>query len=76
MSISTEKQITESTKLNRFEERMPSKYTNGLLTQEEHSFIKKLVEEGGDIGYMVDLLFCPLCNFHTSEYTSIQSRWG
>lgn len=76
MCISIDKSLLESTKLNRFEERMPSKYTNDTITQEDHSFIKKIVEEGDNIGNMVDLLFCPLHNFHTSEYTSIQSRWG
>lgn len=34
MCISIDKSLLESTKLNRFEERMPSKYTNDTITQE------------------------------------------
>lgn len=71
-----DRSILDSTKLNRFAEKLPNKHTNDLITQEEHSLIKKLVEEGGDIGNMVDFLFCPICNFHTSEYESIHNRWG
>lgn len=73
-----DKPLVESTKLNRFTEKMPSKYIDDAMTSEDHSFIKKIVEESGDMGlcYLADFLFCPLRNFHTSEYTSIQNKWG
>lgn len=67
----------ESTKLNRNAEKMPNANTNDMISDGEHTLIKKAVEESkSGLEYQIDMIFPPICNFHTSVYKSINNRWG
>ena len=69
----TNAESCEYTKVDRKAEIPTNCHTDDYIGENNHALLRRLAEE---TDLVVDMLFPPVMNLHTSQYRSTKDRWG